>query len=118
VVAQVIDYDVEKEMGKRVAALFEGLNPEAVKTSLEDLIDEYTCAQYGVSIIHAMRDVKLASKGQTVTTQTLANGRAILTSSYGFKIIKQEDCNKCGLTYLVLEECSRKDFDKEQEERG
>jgi predicted methyltransferase len=114
----VIDYDVEKEMGRRVSALFAGLNPEAVKTSLEDLIDEYTCAQYGVSIIHEMKKVKLASGNRCVTIQTLAKGRAVLTSAYGFKVLKQDECGKCKGTYLVLDECSKEDFDKEREQHG
>lgn len=114
----MIDYDVEKEMGKRISALFAGLNPEAVKTSLEDLIDEYTCAQFGVSIIHEMRKVKLVSGGRCVTIQPLAKGRAILTSAYGFKVLKQSECGKCKGTYIVLDECSKEDFDKEREQHG
>lgn len=114
----MIDYEVEKEMGRRVSALFAGLNPEAVKTSLEELIDEYTCAQYGVSIIHEMSKVKLAAGGRCVTIQPLAKGRAILTSAYGFKVLKQTECSKCKGTYIVLDECSKEDFEKERESQG
>lgn len=108
------DYDVADEVAKRLGEYFKGLPKENVQAAFEELIDDYMMANFGLSILHEMRKVKLPSKGQCITTQVLAKGRAVLISSYGFKVKVQEECGKCGCAYLVLDENTRQDAEAER----
>ena len=109
----MIDYEAEKEMGKRVAALFSGLPVAAVKTSLEELIDDYTMTQYGVSLIHEISKFKETTGTSRISIQPIANGRGVLISRNGFNVVKTTACTKCKLTKITLEELSDKDFEME-----
>lgn len=101
-----------EELGKRLADLFDGLDQQEMRNAFEELIDDYCQAHYKVSIVNELRKLKFASKGETSCIQPLANGRAILLSSYGFKTKSQSEC-KCGRAFIVLDEKNREDFDKE-----
>lgn len=98
-------------VGKRLVALFEGLDEKEVQNVFEELIDDYCLSRYRVSVVGHLRKLKFTSKGQTSCVQPLANGRALLVSSYGFNIKSQSEC-KCGRAFLVLDEKNREDFDK------
>lgn len=111
------DYKVAEEVAKRLAVFFDGLPPEQVKAALEELIDDYTSAQFGTTIMQEMRKVKHPAKGQSVCVQTFASGRALVVSSYGFSAKTDSKC-KCGRAFLVLDECTREDFEKGMEELG
>lgn len=101
-----------EELGKRLAYLFKDLDQQEVCNALEELIDDYCESRYNVSIVNELRRLKFASKGQTSYIQPLANGRALLLSSYGFTIKSQSEC-KCGRAFIVLDEKTREDLDKE-----
>jgi len=103
-----------EKLGERLTKLFEGLDEKEIRNVFEELIDDYCQSHYNVSIVNELRRLKFASKGQTFCLQPLANGRAILLSSYGFKIKSQSEC-KCGRAFIVLDEKTREDFDKERE---
>lgn len=108
------DYKVAEEVAKRLATFFEGLPEEGVRAALEELIDDYTGATFGVTVMNELRKVKLPGNGQCITTQTLAKGRAVLISAYGFKVINQTECGKCKGYFLSLDENSKGDFQRER----
>lgn len=112
------DYEVAKEVGDRLAVFFKDLPKEGVQAAFEDLIDDYTCAVFGTTIMHEMRKLRLSSKGKSITIQTLARGRGVLVSSYGFKVKTDHDCSKCGKAFIVLDENSREDAEKERQSLG
>lgn len=112
------DYKVADEVAKRLSVYFEGLPKENVQAALEELLDDYAAATFGTTIFHEMRKVKLPSKGQCITTQVLADGHAVLISSYGFKVVKETKCGKCGQLTLTLDETSRQQSDKDRESMG
>lgn len=114
----LFDYEVAKEVGDRLAVFFNGLPKEGVQAAFEELIDDYTCAVFGTTIMHEMRKLKLPAKGKSITIQTLARGRGVLVSSYGFKVKTDHDCGKCGKAFIVLDEMSREDANKERESCG
>lgn len=107
------DNKVAEEVSKRLEALFGNLPANAVQAAIEEFIDDYTSAVHGVGIMSTIREVRLASKGQCVTTQHFAKGRALLISSYGFKAISESQC-KCGKAFLVLDECNKQDMENER----
>lgn len=112
------DYKVAEEVGKRLAVFFEGLPEENVRAALEELIDDYCQATFGTSVVQEMRKVKLPANGQCITIQTLAEGRALLVSSYGFKLLRESQCGKCKGYTLTLDERSKQDFNKARELEG
>lgn len=112
------DYPVAKEVGDRLAVFFKDLPKEGVQAAFEELIDDYTLSVFGTTIMHEMRKLKLPSKGKSLTIQTLARGRGVLVSSYGFRVKTDHDCSKCGKAFIVLDEMSREDADKERESLG
>lgn len=103
-------------LAKRVKALFEGLPHKEVRNALEELIDDYAYAQYGTTVMSELRKVRMAGDGKCVTIQTLAKGRAMLVSAYGFKVVSESQC-RCGRGFLVLDELNQKDFERERLDR-
>lgn len=101
----------------RIDQLTEGLDVTEACKLLEELFDEYTAAVFGVSIIGELHKVKMAGDGNTSTIQTLANGRLVLSSSYGFTV-KSESKYPDGRTFLVLEENSKEDFNRRRKDNG
>jgi hypothetical protein len=112
------DYEVAEEVGRRLGVFFKGLPKEQVQAALEELLDDYAMANFGTSIFHEMRKVKLPSKGQCITTQVLAGGHAVLISSYGFKLVKETKCGKCGMRTITLDETSKRQSEQERESLG
>lgn len=112
------DYAVAEEVAKRLGVYFEGLPKEQVEAALEELLDDYACATFGTSIFHEMRKVKLPSKGQCITTQVLADGHAVLISSYGFKLVKETKCGKCHMHTITLDETSKRQSEEERSAMG
>lgn len=112
------DYPVAKEVGDRLAVFFKDLPKEGVQAAFEELIDDYALSVFGTTIMHEMRKLKLPSKGKELTIQTLARGRGVLVSSYGFRVKTDHDCSKCGKAFIVLDEMSREDANKERESLG
>jgi hypothetical protein len=110
-------YENAEIVGERLTKLFEGLDKERTMASIEDFIDDYTHAIFGVSIIDALRRVKFPGKGMSQCIQPLAEGRALLVSSYGFNVKTDTNC-KCGRAFIVLDEMTRKDRDEEMEKLG
>lgn len=108
-----IDYGVEKVLHERLVKLFEGLDPVQARAQFEGMIDDYTASVFGVSLLEHARKVQLASGGRSVTFQPLADGRAILTSAYGFRVKSQSQC-KCGRAFLVLDEMNQEDSEKDR----
>ena len=102
-------------MSERLKALFEGLPTQEARNMLEEFFDDYADSVYGSTVLNEMRKLRLVSKGQCVTTQVLGKGRAILVSSYGFKVVSESQC-KCGKMHLVLDELNEQD--KNQERSG
>jgi hypothetical protein len=111
------NYDVAKIVGDAIGAQLKDLNKEHVMAAIEEILDDYTYGVFGVSVIDALRRVKLPGKGATQCIQTLAEGRAVLVSSYGFNVKTDTKC-KCGRAFLVLDEMNRQDFDDEMENMG
>lgn len=112
------DYEVAEEVGRRLEVYFKGLPKENVQAALEELLDDYALATFGTTIFHEMRKVKLPSKGQCITTQVLAEGRAVLVSSYGFNVVKETKCGKCGQLTITLDETSKQQAEKERDLLG
>lgn len=106
--------ETAETLSERLKPLFEGLSLKEAQNVFEEIIDDYCAARFGTTVVNELRKLNFASKGQTSCIQPLANGRAILISSYGFKIKSQSEC-KCGRAFLVLDEKNREDFDKERE---
>lgn len=100
-------------LSDRLKTLFEGLPHHEVRNALEELLDDYAYAQYGIPVLEELRKVRLSSKGKAVSIQPLAKGRALLVSSYGFKVVSESQC-KCGKAFLVLDELSQEDAQKER----
>lgn len=98
-----------EKLSERLNKLMEGLDVNESKCLLEELIDEYTLGVYGVTIIEELKKVKLESNGKTTSIQTMANGRCVLISAYGFDK-KSESKYPNGRYFLVLDEKSEKDF--------
>lgn len=111
------NYDVAKIVGDAIGEKLKDLNKEQVMAAIEDLLDDYTCAVFGVSVIDALRRVKLPEQGKSQCIQTLAGGRAILFSAYGFNVKTDTNC-KCGRAFIVLDEMNRQDRDEEFEKGG
>lgn len=107
------DYEVAEEVSKRLDVLFDGLPEEQVKAALEELIDDYSYAMFGVSVMNELRKVKMPSNGRSSSIQTLAKGRAVLISSYGFNVKSESQC-KCGRAFLVLDERTEEEFHKDR----
>lgn len=103
------DYPVAEEVGERLAVFFRELPEEGVRAALEELIDDYTLATFGTSIMHEMREVKLPGGGQRITVQTLAEGRGVLVSAFGFRVAKETKCGKCKQYTITLDERSEED---------
>lgn len=112
------DYDVAELVGKRLEEMLKGLNTEHAMAAIEEFIDDYTHSFFGVGVMDSLRKVKLPDEGRSQCIQTIAEGRAVLVSAYGFRVIKDENCKKCGGALIVLDEMSRKDRDKEMESMG
>lgn len=112
------DYEVAEEVGRRLGVFFEGLPKENVQAALEELFDDYALANFGTSIMHELRKVKLPGGGQCITTQVLAEGRAVLISAYGFDVVKETKCGKCGQLTITLDETSKQQAEKERESLG
>lgn len=111
------DYEVAEEVGKRLETMLGGLPEENARAAVEEFLDDYCSATFGVSIIAAMREVKLAGKEPRVTTQTIAKGRGVLISRYGFNVKSDTPC-KCGRAFVILDEMTREDAMKQDELRG
>jgi hypothetical protein len=111
------DYKVADEVAKRLHTLFKGLPEEGVRAALEELIDDYCMATFGIDVLGELRNVKLPGKGNSRTIQTLANGRAILVSSYGFNVKTDTKC-RCGRAFIVLDEKKREDMEREMSNMG
>jgi formate dehydrogenase assembly factor FdhD len=112
------DYEVAEEVGKRLDVFFEGLPKENVQAALEELFDDYALATFGVSVFDNFRKVKLPGKGQCITTQVMAEGRAVLISAYGFKLVKESKCGKCKQHTITLDEQTRRDMERDRESMG
>ena len=106
--------ETAEALSERLKPLFEGLDIKEAQNVFEEIIDDYCATRFGVTVVNELRKLNFVSKGQTSCIQPLASGRAVLISSYGFKIKSQSEC-KCGRAFLVLDEKNREDFDKERE---
>lgn len=106
------DSEVAAVLTSRLNKLVEGLPEGAVASLLEELIDDYCMAQFGLSITAELREVQLESKGQSICIQRLANKRAVLISSYGFHVKKEQTCDKCDRVYVCLDEKTKEEFEK------
>lgn len=111
------NYDVAKIVGDAIGEKLQGLNKEHVMAAIEEILDDYTYGVFGISVIDALRRVKLPDQGNSQCIQTLADGRAILVSAYGFNVKTDTKC-KCGRAFLVLDEMNRQDRDDELEKMG
>ena len=111
------NYDVAKIVGDAIGKQLEGLDKEHVMAAIEEILDDYTYGVFGVSVIDALRKVKLPDQGRSQSIQTLANGRAVLVSAYGFNVKSTSEC-KCGRAFIVLDEMTREDRNKEMESMG
>jgi hypothetical protein len=111
------NYDVAKIVGDAIGEKLKDLNKEHVMAAIEEILDDYTYGVFGVSVIDALRRVKLPGQGRSQCIQPLADGRAVLVSAYGFNVKSSSEC-KCGRAFLVLDEMNREDRDKEMENMG
>lgn len=111
------NYDVAKIVGDAIGEKLKDLNKEHVMAAIEELLDDYTHGVFGVSVIDALRRVKLPEQGKSQCIQPLAGGRAVLFSAYGFNVKTDHNC-KCGRAFLVLDEMTRQDRDEEFEKGG
>jgi len=109
------DYEVAEAVARRLHTLFEGLPAEQVQAAFEELIDDYTMAHHGITVMDQVRKVKTANNGRSTCIQPLLKGRAVLISSYGFTVKSESTC-KCGRGFLVLDEKNEKDFQKERDD--
>jgi len=110
-------YEVAEIVGKRLEKMLEGLNREHAMAAIEEFIDDYTHSFFGISVIDTLRKVKFADQGRSQCIQPLAKGRAVLVSAYGFNVKTDTKC-KCGRAFIVLDERTREDRDKEMESMG
>ena len=104
-------------VGTRLESLFKDLDEKETMASIEEFLDEYTNAVFGVNVMGELRKVKLAGNGYATCIQTLLKGRAVLISAYGFKVKSESEC-KCGRGFLVLDEENEKDHEKAMEQLG
>jgi len=111
------DYEVAEEVARRLKVLFDGLPAENVQAAFEEFIDDYTMAHHGITVMDQVRKVKTANNGRSTCIQPVLKGRAVIISSYGFKVKSESTC-KCGRGFLVLDEKNEEDFRKEQETDG
>jgi hypothetical protein len=111
------NYDAAEIVGERLGKLFEGLNKEHAMAAIEEFIDDYTHGVFGIGVIDALRKVSLPEQGRSQSIQPLAGGRAILVSAYGFNVKTDTNC-KCGRAFIVLDEMTREDRNKEMESMG
>jgi hypothetical protein len=111
------DYATADIVGERLGAIFNGLDKEHAMAAVEEFIDDYTNSIFGLSVIDALRKVKMPEQGRSQCIQTLAKGRAVLVSAYGFNVKTDTKC-KCGRAFIVLDEMTREDRDKEMESLG
>lgn len=93
--------DVDKDTGLRI---------------LKEMVDDLCLVMYGTCVTQELDKVKFADDKSSVI-QTLASGRAILISSHGFKVKTDTNC-KCGRAFIVLDEQTREDQNKEREDIG
>lgn len=110
-------YDVAELVGKRLEAMLEGLDTENAMAAIEEFIDDYTHSFFGIGVMDALRKVKMPEQGRSQCIQTLAKGRAVLVSAYGFNVKTDTKC-KCGRAFIVLDEMTREDRNKEMESLG
>lgn len=110
-------YEVADIVGERLGKMFEGLDKEHAMAAVEEFIDDYTNSIFGLSVIDALRKVKMPEQGRSQCIQPLANGRAVLVSAYGFNVKTDTKC-KCGRAFIVLDEMTREDRNKEMESMG
>ena len=103
--------DTAEKLSDRLKDLFEGLPHKEVRNALEELLDDYAYAQYGVAVLGELRSVRRKGKSRRVCIQTLAKGRATVVSEYGFKVVSESQC-KCGKAFLVLDELNQKDCER------
>lgn len=105
--------EVEKALAERFAQLFKGLDPDKVENLMEDLIDHYTYAKYGLSVVNEIRKVK--NKHSTVSIQPIADV-GILVSPHGFEITSVTQHPKGG-SQVIMKETTRKEFIRERDNR-
>lgn len=111
------DYATTDIVGERLEALINGLDKEHAMAAIEEFIDDYTNCVFGISVIDALRKIKFPDNGGSQCIQTLAKGRAVLVSTYGFNVKTDTNC-KCGRAFIVLDEMTREDRNKEMESMG
>lgn len=99
----------------RINDLLKGLDKDLGLRVLEQLVDDLCITLYGVMVTSELKRVKMADYDYTCI-QPLANGRAILISSYGFKVKTDTKC-KCGRAFIVLDENNKEDNKIERENR-
>lgn len=108
--------ETEKALTERFNKLFEGLDEEAAKSLLEEMLDEYCYCMYGTPVIAEMQKVKRKKGVNCVTIQAVAD-KGILISEYGFSVTSQTQHPKGGIQ-LILKETTRKEHEREGYLRG
>lgn len=104
------NYETARIVGERLSNLFKDLPKEEVMAAIEEFIDDYTDSVFGLQVIDALRSVKFPDRElPRQTIQTLARGRGVLISTYGFNVKTDHDC-KCGRAFIVLDERNEKDI--------
>ena len=98
-------YPVAEEVAKRLGEILGNLPIDNAKCAFEELIDDYCYAEFGVSVLAELRKVQVKDSSCT-TIQTLAKGRAVVISSYGFTVKADSECS-CGMSFLTLHECAK-----------
>lgn len=100
----------------RINNLLRGVDREKGLRILKEMIDDLCVTMYGTCVTQELDKVKFSDDRSSVI-QTLAGGRAILISSHGFKVKTDTNC-KCGRAFIVLDEQTREDHNKELEAIG
>lgn len=104
----------EKAIADRFEEFFKDLDPVKTEELMTELIDHYTYAKYGMSILDEVRKVKKFES--CVSIQPIAE-KAILVSPFGFKIVSVTQHPKGGVQ-VIMKETTRDEHRRERNNRG
>ena len=99
-------YEVQDVMSERLSAMLKDLPQEEAMKALEELADEIMHIRCGVMMVDEMKKVKTAAFSNSTTYQPLNDGRAILISPFGYKVVSAERVGPQQRMTMVIEECT------------